>query len=111
VTASIAFHPDARRERIDATRFYARRDPRVAERFTSALRAVVARIKEAPGQFRSHGLMAVTVASGPLFFKVLRAALPRPFPYVVFFYVRANVPIVLAIAHGKRRPGYWAERR
>jgi hypothetical protein len=32
-------------------------------------------------------------------------------PYVVFFYVRQGTAIVLAIAHGKRRPGYWAERR
>jgi hypothetical protein len=36
---------------------------------------------------------------------------PKPFPYVLVFYVRQASAIVLAIAHAKRRPGYWADRR
>jgi plasmid stabilization system protein ParE len=32
------------------------------------------------------------------------------FPYVIFFCVDADAIVVLAVAHAKRRPGYWAER-
>jgi plasmid stabilization system protein ParE len=32
------------------------------------------------------------------------------FPYVIFFRVDADTVVVLAVAHSKRRPGYWADR-
>jgi plasmid stabilization system protein ParE len=38
-----------------------------------------------------------------------RASLSR-FPYVIFFRADAEVVQVVAIAHAKRRPGYWLER-
>jgi toxin ParE1/3/4 len=34
------------------------------------------------------------------------------FPYVIFYsLVAADLVEIAAIAHGKRRPGYWVERR
>jgi len=86
------------------------RDPHAALRFRRAVDAVFDRIEESPEQFVEHGLLAVP-SGRPLFYLVRRAVLPPPFPYVVFFYVRQGAPIVLAIAHAKRRPGHWAERR
>jgi hypothetical protein len=68
------------------------------------------RIKEDPMQFVEHGLLAVQLEERPLFFSVRRVLLPKPFPYVVFYYRRENAVVVLAIAHGRRRPGYWVER-
>jgi plasmid stabilization system protein ParE len=32
------------------------------------------------------------------------------FPYVIFFLIRSDVIDVVAIAHTKRRPGYWRDR-
>jgi plasmid stabilization system protein ParE len=32
------------------------------------------------------------------------------FPYVIFFRVEGETVTVMAVAHAKRRPGYWAER-
>jgi plasmid stabilization system protein ParE len=32
------------------------------------------------------------------------------FPYVVFFHIEGEVVEVVAVAHAKRRPGYWAVR-
>ncbi len=32
------------------------------------------------------------------------------FPYSVIFREEANSILILAIAHAKRRPGYWAKR-
>ncbi len=107
----IRVHEGARRERILAKRRYASGNPGTAARFDDALRTVFVRIKEAPGQFPEHAILAVPTDTGPLFFAVRRALLPRPFPYVVFFYVRQRTAIVLAIAHARRRPGYWSRRR
>ncbi|AUX43214.1 uncharacterized protein SOCE26_046580 [Sorangium cellulosum] len=87
------------------------RDPSAGDRFDAALREVFDRIKEGPNQFPEHALLVVPMAAGPLFVAVRRAVLPKPFPYVVFFYMRERTAVVLAIAHGKRRPGYWSERR
>jgi hypothetical protein len=67
-------------------------------------------IEENPHQFEEHGLLAVPNGR-TLLYAVRRALFPRPFPYVVFFYVMQANAIVLAVAHGRRRPGYWAERR
>jgi hypothetical protein len=33
------------------------------------------------------------------------------FPYQVIFEIRHDELIVLAVAHGKRRPGYWSRRK
>jgi hypothetical protein len=39
--------------------------------------------------------------------KPLRKAMLHRFPYVVAFDVHPDQVLVLAIAHGKRRPLYW----
>jgi plasmid stabilization system protein ParE len=39
-----------------------------------------------------------------------RRKVVRRFPYVIFFRVEADTVVVMAVAHSKRRPGYWAER-
>ena len=40
----------------------------------------------------------------------VRRALLRQFPYVVAFMELTEEIRVLAIAHGKKRPGYWRRR-
>jgi plasmid stabilization system protein ParE len=107
----IRLHERVRRERLDAKRRYGRRDPASALRFDDALRKLFVRIKEAPNQFPEHALLALPTEAGPLFFAVRRALLSKPFPYVVFFYVRQGTAVVLAIAHARRRLGYWSARR
>jgi plasmid stabilization system protein ParE len=34
----------------------------------------------------------------------------KRFPYVVFFRMDAATVEIIAVAHAKRRPGYWLER-
>ena len=34
----------------------------------------------------------------------------RRFPYVIFFMVDERAVVVVAIAHARRRPGYWVGR-
>jgi len=42
-------------------------------------------------------------------FEIRRAKLHR-FPYHLFFSVRDEEVVVLAIAHERREPGYWSDR-
>ena len=39
-----------------------------------------------------------------------KAVMAHRFPFVIFFEDRQEEVRVLAIAHGKRRPGYWLRR-
>lgn len=40
-----------------------------------------------------------------------RRSVIRRFPYVVFYEVEDERVIIMAVAHAKRRPGYWVTRR
>lgn len=57
------------------------------------------------------------IQDNPEMFPVWRAGYPyrelvlRRFPYVVFFVVSADDVEVIAVAHAKRRPGYWMSRK
>lgn len=42
--------------------------------------------------------------------RTYRRTIVGRFPYVIFFQVVGDVVEVLAVAHAKRRPGYWVER-
>lgn len=39
-----------------------------------------------------------------------RKRLATHFPYVVFFRIDAATVEIVAVAHAKRRPGYWLDR-
>jgi plasmid stabilization system protein ParE len=80
------------------------RDPGAAVRFREVLRALLERIAENPSQFPALDAQPASTVT------IRRATLPRPFPYHVVFYARDGEAIVLAIAHGRRRPEYWSPR-
>lgn len=40
----------------------------------------------------------------------IRRHILRHFPYTVFYEILGNTVTVLAVAHQRRRPGYWRER-
>ncbi len=42
--------------------------------------------------------------------KTRRLLLPR-FPYQIVYRIRPGEIVVVAIAHSRRRPGYWKSRR
>ena len=43
-------------------------------------------------------------------YKATRRKLVRRFPYGIFFLIKDNTIIVLAIIHTKRKPGEWNKR-
>lgn len=40
----------------------------------------------------------------------IRRHVLRHFPYTVFYEIQGSTVIVLAVAHQRRRPGYWRAR-
>ncbi len=93
----IGFHPEAAREAEAAVLWYAKRSARVAERFIEELEIAIAAVAEAPDRW-------------PSFDGEARRILLRRFPFLVIYRVLQDCIEVLAVAHGRRRPGYWRSR-
>ena len=43
--------------------------------------------------------------------KLSRRRVLTNFPFIIYYRFDTNELVVLAVAHGKRRPGYWKQRR
>lgn len=85
-------------EAEEAADWYAERSVQARDDFLQELRRAFEQIAEAPERWPSH------------LFATRRFVLHR-FPFdVVYRLVGDEVPQVLAIAHHKRRPGYWRRR-
>lgn len=95
--ASVRIHPAALEEAEAATEWYRRRSPQVAGMFLDELDRTIDRIGVHPGQFPEYA------------FGTRRLVLQR-FPYLVVFRETPTGVEVIAVAHGRRRPGYWRDR-
>jgi plasmid stabilization system protein ParE len=87
-------HPAALAEAQAAVDWYAARSKRAAEAFLNELDHTMQQLSEHPEQ------------SSPFDFGTRRAVL-RKFPFLVIFRETATSVEVIAVAHGRRRPGYW----
>jgi plasmid stabilization system protein ParE len=97
LTASIAFHPAADEELTAAVEWYRERSERASERFAAELFAAVEQIRCSPSIF------------APFTAGTRRVPLRR-FPYYLVFREGPHRIEILAVAHAKRRPGYWRTR-
>jgi len=93
----VEFHPEAFAEAEAAVAWYRERSLRVAERFVRDLERAIAAISEAPHRW-------------PLFETDCRRFPLRRFPYLVIYREKPLSIEVLAVAHGRPRPGYWRPR-
>ena len=96
---SLRFHRLAAQEYRFALDWYRKRDAAVAARFRDAVDAAANRILNDPD---SH----FEIIDG------IRSVRLRKFPYILVF-VRdgRDSLLILAVAHVKRRAGYWKRRR
>ena len=95
---TLDFHPEAGDEILNAVEWYLEHgDKTVAQRFALELETVLQRIKENP---RHHGSIRADIR---------RALLPH-FPYAVVYKHSDEVIQIIAVAHVRRRPGYWRKR-
>jgi plasmid stabilization system protein ParE len=93
----INVHPEAVAEAQAAELWYRERNTLAADAFLAELDRAVERIAEEPERY-------------PLYVNDTRRYLLQRFPfYLVYREVTGKLEIV-AIAHGRRRPGYWKKR-
>ena len=89
--------PEAEAEIREAFVWYFERSPIAADAFrTETLEAI--------DQLSSDALV------WPEDEDAIRRHILRHFPYTVFYEIRGTTVTVLAVAHQRRRPGYWRER-
>jgi plasmid stabilization system protein ParE len=94
---SVVFHPDAVEEAQAARQWYAARSQSAADSFLAEL---------------DHGIEAICLAPErwPLFVHGTRRYLFHRFPFQLVYRVMNDRIEVVAVAHGRRRPGYWKSR-
>lgn len=90
-------HPEAIAEARAAREWYEAQNAEAAEAFMHELDVAIERIEEAPRQW-------------PSYLDDTRRYLLRRFPFIVVFRAVNDHVQILAVAHGRRRPGYWLGR-
>lgn len=93
----IDYLPGARRDFDESFDWYLQRSPKAALRFSAAIDAALARVAAKP-----EGFAAID--------DVHRECRVETFPFRVVYRVSGECILVVAIAHAKRRPGYWKNR-
>jgi plasmid stabilization system protein ParE len=90
-------HPEAIAEARAAREWYQVRNAEAAEAFMAELDSAIEKIEEAPRQW-------------PPYLAKTRRYLLRRFPFFVVFREANDRVEILAVAHARRRPGYWLGR-
>lgn len=96
-TYEIEFHPDAIREIREAIEWYRQRDKGVATEFRTLIKSAEELVQRSPESWAAYLLET----HGFRFHK---------FPFVLVYVIRAQRVVIVALAHTKRKPGYWRER-
>jgi plasmid stabilization system protein ParE len=93
----VKFHPAAAEELIETSTFYDNEVPGLGERFVADVERVVRLVGERPnmGQKIDNSRRRIVLAR---------------FPYSLIYSTEPNEVWILAVAHQRRRPGYWQVR-
>lgn len=93
----VRLHPEARAELIEARNWYYDRSPLSSVAFSHAVDRAISRIRESPNSFpvADHGTRKLVL---------------QRFPFNIFYRLSEVEIVVVAVAHQKRRPGYWSDR-
>lgn len=91
------FHPEAGVEAQETGRWYADRDLDTADRFYLELAQTIEGITNLPYTW-------------PPYLHGTRRYLMNRFPYSVIYREKDAVIQILAMAHHRRKPGYWSKR-
>jgi plasmid stabilization system protein ParE len=93
----VKYHPKASAEALHSARYYNRRQPGLGAEFFDELDRTVAQVREDPLCFPAD-------ADG------IRSWRLRRFPFRAYYIIEPDRIRILAVAHLRRRPGYWRER-
>ena len=92
------FIAEASAEFEEAARFYEAAQAGLGRAFAAEVERVVIRIARFP-------------ESGSPLGSTVRAAIVANFPFWVVYQASVSEVLILAIAHQRRRPGYWLRRK
>lgn len=95
----VGFHPEARAELLASVEYYEEQADGLGQQFTDEVERAVRLVAEQPG-------LGVPIAG----VEELRRWALRRFPYFLIYRAEPNTLLILAVAHQRRRPGYWKER-
>ena len=95
MTRTLVVGPKAENEIEEAARWYEERETGLGQAFVDEVLRALEVVGEAPDTF-------------PFLRDPYRRFLLDRFPYAIIYKVTARRVYVRAVAHGKRRPGYWA---
>jgi len=93
-----SFHPEAEAELEDASLFYESRMLGLGKSFSAEVERTIYLIREFPDAGSPAGLTR-------------RRVLVARFPYSVVYRHDADSVVIVAVAHQRRRPGYWRQRK
>lgn len=91
------YHPEAIKEAWDAYHWYEERSDSAAENFWQGLR-------------RARLFVTKHPQAGSPYLHGTRYQRLKRFPYGLIYIQRDDLIVGVAVAHLKRRPGYWRER-
>jgi toxin ParE1/3/4 len=98
----IRLHPDATSELLEVGRWYESRRSGLGGLFGAALDEAMSLIDANPDRWPLWPDLRHTPP--------IRRFLLQPHPFAIPYLVRDEGVVVLAIAHLRRRPGYWLHR-
>ena len=94
---TFSFHPEAESEFVAAQAFYDDREFGLGKDFMDEVHETIGRIVEFPNSWQQYSYRT-------------RRCLCNRFPYSVIYRHTAAELTVYAVAHQKRKPGYWKDR-
>ncbi|HEV3306939.1 MAG TPA: type II toxin-antitoxin system RelE/ParE family toxin [Candidatus Sulfotelmatobacter sp.] len=95
--ARFRFHPESREDLRAAIRWYRDRNRAVAAEFRVTVSEVIGQIVQAPKRWPKH------------LHGTRRFVLDR-FPFSIVYLDDPDLLKIVAVAHSKRKPGYWKRR-
>lgn len=93
----VEFHPEAAHEFIETAAYYESAAAQLGSRFILAVEAA-----EAP--ISAHNEIGQEIESG------FRHFVLAEFPHSIIYSLEPDRVWIVAVAHHKRKPGYWLER-
>ena len=93
----VVFLPEAEQEMLEAALYYESKASRLGVDFLSEVERAVKSIAESPNTW-------------PVIQSELRRRLIKRFPFGILYRVESEEIVVIAVAHLRRKPGYWKER-
>ena len=97
MTLRVVFRRAAKSEFENAVVWYGEQRPGLGEEFFIEIEQAVTKAAAAPQRY-------------PVVFGDIRRTVARRFPFAVYFRVREDALIVLAVFHGRRNPTIWQRR-